>query len=282
MLDIVKQGETFGDINKNDDLDKLFYHCAGIVHLAGVSSVRVGELDPQACYKANVLGTLNIIDYISKSNLPKWLIFISSREVYGVQQKYPITERAKCNPINQYGLSKLLAEDLVKARCQKLNINYAILRVSNVYGAQNDLPERVIPTFFRHAIKGEELVVCGEEITCDFVHIQDVIASFIATIEILQNNCSLSTMNICSGHETRLSHLANMIIKLTGSNSNVRILPRVAYNVDRFVGSNAKAATQLGWRPSINLSQGLQMYYEDMKNILNENIKGNTRISTYI
>jgi nucleoside-diphosphate-sugar epimerase len=263
-------------------LNKLFSDCEGIVHLAGVSSVRVGELDPQACYKTNVLGTLNIVDYISKFNPTKWLLFISSREVYGVQPKYPITEWAKCNPINQYGVSKLLAEDLVRSRCQRLNINYAILRVSNVYGIQNDLPERVIPTFFHQAIKGEELVVCGEGTTCDFVHIQDVVASIITTIEILQNNCSLLTMNICSGDETRLIDLASIIVKLTGSNSLIKTIAGVSYNVDRFVGSNAKAATQLAWRPRIKLSQGLQMYYEDMKNVFNENIKGNTRISTYI
>lgn len=282
LLDTAKPGKTFGDIHTNDDLNKLFSDCEGIVHLAGVSSVRVGELDPQACYKTNVLGTLNIIDYISKFNPTKWLLFISSREVYGVQKKYPVTEWVKCNPVNQYGVSKLLAEDLVRSRCQRLNINYAILRVSNVYGVQNDLPERVIPMFFRQAIKGEELVVYGGGTTCDFVHIQDVIASFIATIEKLQNNDAVSTFNICSGEETRLIDLASSIVKLTGSHSRIKTISGISYNAGRFVGSNVKAATHLAWKPSIKLSQGLQLYYEDMKNGFNENIKGNTRISTYI
>jgi UDP-glucose 4-epimerase len=282
LMDNARSGEFFGDINNKDDLEKLFYNCDGIVHLASVSSVRVGELDSHACYQTNVLGTLNIIDYISMFNPPKWLLFISSREVYGKQQKYPITEGTKCTPINQYGLSKLLAEDLVKSKCQRLNINYAILRLSNVYGIQNDLPERVIPKFFHRAIKGEELVVFGEKTTCDFVHIQDVIASFITTIEKLQNNRCFSTLNICSGEETRLIELANIIIKLTGSTSRIRTLTGASYNVDRFVGSNTKAATQLGWLPEIILNQGLKMYHEDMKKALNENIKGNTRISTHI
>lgn len=147
LLDNARSGESFGDINNNDDLEEHFNNCDGIVHLAGVSSVKKGELVPHACYQNNVFGTLNLIDYISKASPTKWLLFISSREVYGMQQKYPVTEWAKCNPINQYGLSKLLAEDLVKARCQRLNINYAILRLSNVYGSLNDLPNESFQNF---------------------------------------------------------------------------------------------------------------------------------------
>lgn len=265
LLDNAKAGEFFGNINNNDDLERFFNSCDGIVHLAGISNVRKGELDPQACYQNNVLGTLNLLDYISKSRPTKWLLFISSREVYGAQQKLPVNEWAKCNPINQYGLSKLLAEDLVRSRSQRLNINYAILRLSNVFGTHHDLPERVIPKFFQCAINEEDLVVCGTETTCDFIHIQDVIASFLTTIQKLQNKQSLSPINICSGHETRLVELANIIVSLTCSNSSIRIQSKGTYNAERFVGSNIKANTYLGWSPTISLYDALQMYFDGMK-----------------
>lgn len=265
LLDNARSGESFGDINNNDDLEKHFNNCDGIVHLAGISSVRNGELDPHACYQNNVLGTLNLIDYISKSSPTKWLLFISSREVYGAQKNYPVTEWAKCDPINQYGISKLLAEDLVKSRCQRLNINYAILRLSNVYGIQNDLPERVVPKFFHQSIKEKELIVFGTKLTCDFIHIQDVVASFLTTIQKLQNKQSLSAMNICSGREIRLVDLANIIVTLSGSNSSIRIQPGGSHTVERFVGSNTRANTHLGWAPRIALNEGLQMYFDGIK-----------------
>jgi nucleoside-diphosphate-sugar epimerase len=264
ILDNAKRGESFGDICNQDDLNSLFYDCSGIVHLAGISSVNAGEVDADLCYKTNVLGTLSILDFISKFNPPKWLLFVSSREVYGIQRKFPVAEWAKCSPTNQYGMSKILAEDLARSKCQKLKIPFAILRLSNVYGSLSDIPERVIPRFFQDANKDKKIVCFGDTTTCDFIHIQDVLASIIAAITKLQNNDFLQVINICSGEETGLVELAKSIVRLTASKSTVSIQPKSTHHAERFVGSNAKANSILEWSPKIKMPDGLKMFFNSL------------------
>jgi UDP-glucose 4-epimerase len=260
--------EAYGDLCNPEDLRRIADVSDGIVHLAGVSSPIGKELDLNLAHKVNVLGTLNVIEAIVASRKPKWLLFISCYNVYGIQSCVPVSESARCHPVNGLGMSKLLAEDLVRSKCDKLNIPFNILRLSNVYGsihpsAASALTNRLI----QQALAGEPLVCYGEKTTSDFIHIEDVVEAIMRSIQLLQRqHPSLPFLiNICSGVETSLFELATMIRKITQTNGNIKILSSYTGQIGRFVGSREKAQTVLSWSPQIQLYEGLKKLYGALK-----------------
>lgn len=79
----------------------------GVIHLAAISRVIDGHKNPELCNETNVIGTENILSIIGKGMVKPWIIFSSSREVYGESKIFPVEENFKKNPINIYGVTKL-------------------------------------------------------------------------------------------------------------------------------------------------------------------------------
>jgi|GEM_PF-3417415 len=262
--------EQQGDICDLDDVRKAFKNCDGIVHLAGASALSGKELDPNIAHKVNVLGTLNVIDSLLELSVdikPKWLLYISCYHVYGRQSRFPVAEWARCHPSNAQGISKLLAEDLVQSKCSKLNIPFGILRLSSVYGSMHTSGLKALPnSLIQQALKGESLICPSENLTYDFIHIEDGIEAIIKSIRILHHHQkSLPTMNICSGVETRGSDLVTTLHQLTHTPGDIKIPSSYKEHGERFVGSSEKAHSVLGWTPKIQLHEGLERLYQAFK-----------------
>jgi len=264
--------EQQGDICDLDDVRKVFKDCDGIVHLAGASAPSGKELDPNIAHKVNVLGTLNVIDFLLELSVdikPKWLLYISCYHVYGKQSRFPVAEWARCHPSNAQGMSKLLAEELVQSKCSKLNIPFGILRLSSVYGSMHTSGLKALPnSLIQQALKREPLICPRENLTYDFIHIEDGIEAIIKSIRILHHHQkSLPLMNICSGVETRASDLTKILHQLTHTPDDIKIIHSHQKQGERFVGSSEKARAVLGWAPKIQLYEGLERLYQAFKQI---------------
>lgn len=96
-------------------------HFDGVVHLAAISRVVDAEKDKTNCIAVNLFGTKYLVDVLERSK-DTWLIFGSSREVYGEQKQFPVKESAPKEPVNIYGECKLQGEQLIKERLQKYAI----------------------------------------------------------------------------------------------------------------------------------------------------------------
>lgn len=262
--------EQQGDICNLGDVRKAFKDSDGIVHLAGVlPSARKG-LDSNLAHKVNVLGTLNVIDSIvelSMDTKPKWLLYISCYHVYGRQSRFPVVEWARCHPVNELGLSKLLAEDLIQSKCSKLKIPFGILRLSSVYGSVHASVLKTLPTYLiQEVLEGESLRCLSENSTYDFIHIEDVIEAIIKSIRALHHQQkSLPLMNICSGVETRESDLTKILHQLTHITAVIKGISSYKGESERFVGSREKAYSVLNWTPKIQLYEGLERVYQAVK-----------------
>ena len=137
----------------------------GIIHLAAVSRVVDAENDKKNCIATNYKGT-KYISEAAKENPRTWMMFASSREVYGEQEIFPVSENAELLPYNVYGFYKLEAERAVRANVKK----NCVLRFSNVYGNEYDIPGRVIPKFVKTAVEGGELALEGGKQIIDFTY----------------------------------------------------------------------------------------------------------------
>lgn len=229
--------------------------CRGIVHLAALTRVAVCEENKFACWQTNVHGTQNLILAARDQADMPWMVFASSREIYGAvgSPQFPITEAAGYGPINTYGLSKMVGEQAVKLG----GFPSAILRFANVYGGEFDLSGRVIPTLLRRAREGLPLFIDNPDHVLDFVHIDDVVRGIVLAMQYLSDGGRLSPTHLVSGTSTSLSQLATMIRELVWSDSPIQITRPQPYDVQKFYANPTQAKQLLGWATTIPLRQGL-------------------------
>ena len=106
-----------------------------VIHLAALTGLKKCHDNPQLAFETNVYGTYNLLKNCQQGTK---IIFISSREVYGETLNSKSKETDTTKPNNVYGITKLLAEQLVQLESQKNNLDYTILRLTNVYGPEGD------------------------------------------------------------------------------------------------------------------------------------------------
>jgi nucleoside-diphosphate-sugar epimerase len=259
----IKNGQ---DILDQESLEKIICDVDGVIHLAAISRVVAGYNDPYTAVVTNVIGTTNILDLIRRKNPSCWMIFGSSREVYGESQCV-IKESDPLKPVNVYGASKSAGEYLSLCYGNNYNLRTFVVRFSNVYGGLNDHPDRVIPRFFIQALANSDITVYGGNQIFDFVHLSDAVDGLVKLIQKIINNEKLEyrTLHFVTGKSLSLVELSNKIIKLTNSKSIVKYLPRREFDVDTFIGDPSVTMNVLDWQPKISIDEGLESYLKLIK-----------------
>ncbi len=225
----------------------------GIVHLAAVSRVVEAEKNKQNCIKTNYKGTRYIAEAAGE-NPDCWMIFASSREVYGEQEKFPVSEHAELLPYNLYGFYKLEGERVVRANVKK----NCVLRFSNVYGNEYDISGRVVPAFVKGAMKGEKLSLEGGKQIIDFTYIGDTVSSIIKCMNLLQSGKMTSdTIHILPGVQNKITDLID-ILREMGFSFTVRKNPPRNYDVQQFIGNPAHRKEILGDEKFVSLREGIE------------------------
>ena len=249
-----------GDVRDPDALIRALEGCSGVVHLAAISRVVWGERDPAACWSTNVDGTGAVVAAAKARG--QWVLFASSREVYGAATRLPATEDTPLAPANIYGRSKVAGEQLVAAAGAD-GLPVGIVRLSNVYGRTTDHVDRVVPAFARAAAHGAPLRVDGATHTFDFTHLDDVVRGLVGVIEQLGLGESTPPIHFVSEQPTTLRELAELAVKLAGSHSPIVAGPERAYDVACFYGCGERARRILGWTPRVALPNGVERLIKD-------------------
>ena len=242
----------------------------GIVHLAAVSRVKIAHDNPLECINTNIGGIINVLESVrlihSDNNFP-WVIFGSSREVYGESAILPVNESSTRKAINVYGVSKLSGEEFCKVYSDNYGLKVRILRFSNVYTGKNDHIDRVIPKFILQAFNDEDLIIngTGEEIF-DFTYIADTIQGIWGCIQEIEGDKHLfDDFNLSTGIPISLKQLADTIIEKTRSKSSVEFTNPRSYDVNKFYADPSKAIKMLGFQPKITLDKGIELSIAELK-----------------
>ena len=142
-----------------------------VIHLAAKSGLKNCEENPDSAFNCNVFGTYNVIKTCAEINSK--LIFISSREVYGETINESTKEDDPLLPNNIYGITKMLAERLIINTSQKYNVNYIILRLTNLFGP--GVYERGVNRIIKMAVKDKKIQIYGGEQAINIVYVDDVV-----------------------------------------------------------------------------------------------------------
>ena len=259
----IKNGQ---DILDQERLEKTICDIEGVIHLAAVSRVVAGYNNPYTAVVTNVIGTTNILDIIRRKNPSCWMIFGSSREVYG-ESGQTVKESDPLRPVNVYGASKSAGEYLSLCYGNNYNLRTFVVRFSNVYGGLNDHPDRVVPRFINQALANSDITVYGGNQVFDFVHLSDAVEGLIKLIQKIINNEKLEyrVFHFLTGKSLSLIELSDKIIKLIDSKSCIKYLPKREFDVDTFIGDASATMSTLGWQPKISIDEGLKYYLKLIK-----------------
>jgi len=259
------------DICDSARIARLMNGVTGIVHLAAVSRVIHGERHPARCRAVNVDATRGIIEAALALARPPWLIYASSREVYGQQNELPVHEDAPLRPLNVYARSKLTAEQLV-GMAREASLQTAIVRFSSVYGSVDDHHDRVVPAFVAAAARGEVLRVDGADCCFDLTHVDDVANGVIRIVELLADGeRGLPPVHFVSGHGITLLELARMSIEIGDRKARIHSASPRSFDVHRFVGDPGRARALLGWVATTSLESGLSRLARNFSSRLAQN-----------
>ncbi|MDY6864662.1 MAG: NAD-dependent epimerase/dehydratase family protein [Halobacteriota archaeon] len=245
---------TGGDIFDLNQLMNVVKDCDLVYHFAAYAKPGESVYNPVHAIETNVKGCLNVLEACRKHNVS--LIYPSSCEIYGNSIE-PIKEEAPIKPLNPYAASKAAADRI----CFSYNICYdldvKIVRFFNPYGPNQQL-NKIIPALYSQAIINKNLPVFGKEgkDTRDYVYISDIVNG----LWLARNLISGEVINLATGRATTNLEIANLILELTGSNSEISFVdyPKEFGNIKNQVGSFEKAKKEIGWYPKVRLEVGVE------------------------
>ncbi|MBC8509521.1 MAG: NAD-dependent epimerase/dehydratase family protein [Anaerolineales bacterium] len=244
------------DISNRDALNEVFRLARPTIvsHHAALVSVRESSEQPEAYWKVNLQGTVNIVEAASKAGVRKLIYASSGGAIYGEAEVLPIPENASANPISPYGESKFAAEKMLWRRDG--NLETVVLRYGNVYGpGQNALQNNGVIAIFTHALlTGKQPLIFGDgSQTRDYVHVRDVVDANLAASKPGVGGI----YNIGTGKAHSLLDVYNRIALSLKVTTLPLFLPHNHYEVEHNVLDVQRARERLGWQPCIPFAMGL-------------------------
>ena len=234
--------------------DKVDY----VLHFASAASPKAYTEHPVNTLKAGSVGTINTLG-LAKKHSAEYLL-ASTSEVYGDPLISPQNEEywGNVNPNGErsmYDEAKRFAEAAVATYSRSYGLKTKIVRIFNTYGPRMQLNDgRVVTNFIVQALKNENITIYGDGTqTRSFSYVEDTVAGIIS----LMNSTEYDVFNIGNPNEMTVGKLAEKIIELTDSTSEIKYLELPNDDPKQRKPDITKAKTKLNWEPKVNLDEGL-------------------------
>ena len=234
--------------------DKVDY----VLHFASAASPKAYTEHPVNTLKAGSVGTINTLG-LAKKHSAEYLL-ASTSEVYGDPLISPQNEEywGNVNPNGErsmYDEAKRFAEAAVATYSRSYGLKTKIVRIFNTYGPRMQLNDgRVVTNFIVQALRNENITIYGDGTqTRSFSYVEDTVAGIIS----LMNSTEYDVFNIGNPNEMTVAELAEKIIELTDSTSEIKYLELPNDDPKQRKPDITKAKTKLNWEPKVNLDEGL-------------------------
>lgn len=272
---VLKVPLIVGDIQNSSLLEEIFatYPITAVMHFAAYAYVGESIQNPAKYYRNNVMGTLTLLESMVKASV-NYFVFSSTCATYGIPQTIPVTESELQRPINPYGASKLMAEQILKDFSRVYDLKSVCFRFFNAAGASLDgqlgedhQPEpHLLPLVLLTALGQKDCVsILGTDYptpdgTCirDYVHVLDIAQAHILGLQYLFNGGTNETFNLGNGNGFSVRQVIEMAQEVTKKPIKVIEKERRLGDPPILVSSSDKASRILGWQPQ----------YSDLKEML--------------
>ncbi len=244
-----------GDIRDKNLVEELVQGANAIFHLAALVSVPESLLRLDECIDINTIGTINILEAARKNNGCK-VVLSSSAANYGNNPVLPKVETMIPEPMTPYAITKLDGEFYLKMYQDQWNVPTASLRYFNVFGPRQN-PQSAyaaaVPIFINKALQNEPITIYGDgSQTRDFIYVKDVVKA-----NILASQIGDETYNVALGYSTSILELAEKIIRITNSKSQIQFLEERSGDI-KHSKANPKKFNDLGFQPDHSIDSALE------------------------
>jgi UDP-glucose 4-epimerase len=247
------------DVAVSGEWIKEFQGMDWVFHLAALADIVPSIQVPDEYFRANVVGTFNVIQAAKHASV-KRVIYAASSSCYGIPLDYPTNELAEIAPQYPYALTKRLGEELVMHWAQIYKLPAMSLRFFNVYGTRSRTSGTygaVLGVFLAQKLAGQPLTVVGTgEQTRDFTYVTDVASALIAAAASTRVG---DIYNVGSGCSVSI----NKLVELLGCNK-INI-PKRPGEPDCTFADIQKIRKDLNWSPSVSIEQGVQIVLENIE-----------------
>ncbi len=243
----------------------------GVVHLAAKKQVEESVRQPLLYYRQNVDGLRALLEAVTAEGVEQF-VFSSSAAVYGAPDVDLVDEGTECLPVNPYGRTKLIGEQMLADVAVATGLRHVALRYFNVAGAADpSLADRgaanLVPLVFRQLDRHLPPQVFGDDYdtpdgTCirDFVHVADIATAHVAAAAALvDGRVRALTANIGRGDGVSVREMVEMIRRVTGTEdeswAEPVVVPRRAGDPARVVASAELIGRELGWTASHGIGE---------------------------
>ncbi|GAA4954462.1 SDR family NAD(P)-dependent oxidoreductase [Algibacter agarivorans] len=242
------------DIRNKKLVDKIITDTDCVFHLAALVSVPESLLKIKECIEINTIGTINILEAARKNSNCK-VVLSTSAANYGNNPILPKVETMFPEPMTPYAITKLDGEYYLKMYFNHYNLQTASLRYFNVFGPRQNPKSAyaaAVPIFINKALKNESITIYGDGLqTRDFIYVKDVVRA-----NILASEKGNETYNVALGHSTSILELAQKIIEITNSKSEIQFLEERAGDI-KHSQANPSKFNLLGFKPQYTIDQAL-------------------------
>ena len=253
----VRVFEIGGDICQTDILEEAFKGADGVFHFAALWLLQCHDF-PRSAFDVNINGTFNILEACVKQNV-KRLVYSSSASVYGDAVREPMDENHPFNNTNFYGATKIASEAMARAYHHRYKLPFVGLRYMNVYGPRQDYHGAYIAVIMKmldNLDRGIAPTLYGDGSQAyDFVYVGDCAK---ANVCAMKAEAVDQFYNVGTGIRTSIKELAEMILKVTGSNLGIQYEPGGLTFVKNRIGCPKKATAEIDFKSSIQLEDGLK------------------------
>lgn len=232
-----------------------------VLHFAAATIVPESVAQPAEYFAVNVSGTINILAAMAKAGVQKF-VFSSTAAVYGEPETALIREDAPLRPINPYGQTKLMVEQMLPAFQRAYGLAYVAFRYFNVAGAteqhgEDHRPEtHVIPVALQTLLgKRDRFNIFGTDYPTpdgtairDYVHVLDLVDAHLLSLDRLDS--TLGAFNLGSRDGFSVRQIVEGVERVTGRTLPVLEAPRREGDPPMLVAESGRARTELGWKPT--------------------------------
>ena len=236
----------------------------GVIHFAAMSLVGESVQKPNLYYRNNVVGTLNLVNEMINNDIHN-LVFSSTAAIFGNPVTEKIAEDHPKNPINPYGQSKLMVENMLRDICAVHDINASCFRYFNAAGADpsgsigeaHDPETHLIPNILKSTISGGSVLkVFGNNYetrdgTCvrDYVHVTDLAQAHMLGLEHMKHNRGFLAFNLGNGSGFSVLEVIKSCERVVSDKILYDLaLPREG-DPARLVANSTAAINEIGWKP---------------------------------
>jgi UDP-arabinose 4-epimerase len=262
-----------GDIADRERLDQVIRHYqpAAVLHFAAYAYVGESVTDPGKYYRNNVAGTLTLLEAMRDHGIPH-LVFSSTCATYGQPTVIPIPEDHPQSPINSYGTSKWMVEQILRDFHKAHDLQSVSLRYFNAAGADphteigeaHDPETHLIPLVLDAALgTRSHITVFGEDYdtpdgTCirDYIHVSDLADAHVLALRYLIQGGRSTALNLGNGQGFSVKDVIEMAKAITQRSIPTQMGARRPGDPSRLIGDATRAMQVLGWQPQLaNLDQ---------------------------